>query len=58
MKALRGGVSGLCQPTYVLDIPGGHGKAPIGPDYLSTVDGACAVEDFHGVRHDYGDAPA
>jgi lysine 2,3-aminomutase len=27
-------VSGLCQPTYVLDIPGGHGKVPIGPAYL------------------------
>ncbi|MDR3493990.1 MAG: lysine-2,3-aminomutase-like protein, partial [Ancalomicrobiaceae bacterium] len=25
---LRGRVSGICQPTYVLDIPGGHGKAP------------------------------
>ncbi|MGB8398102.1 lysine-2,3-aminomutase-like protein [Bradyrhizobium sp.] len=35
MRALRGRVSGLCQPEYVLDIPGGHGKAPIGPDYLS-----------------------
>ena len=32
---LRGRVSGLCQPDYVLDIPGGHGKAPIGPNYLS-----------------------
>ncbi len=29
--ALRGRVSGLCQPTYVLDIPGGWGKVPIGP---------------------------
>ncbi|MHC1943497.1 lysine-2,3-aminomutase-like protein [Bradyrhizobium sp. UFLA06-06] len=35
MRALRGRVSGLCQPDYVLDIPGGHGKAPIGPSYLS-----------------------
>ena len=35
MQALRGRVSGLCQPEYVLDIPGGHGKAPIGPNYLS-----------------------
>ncbi|MBN9007348.1 MAG: lysine-2,3-aminomutase-like protein [Rhizobiales bacterium] len=35
MRALRGRVSGLCQPDYVLDIPGGHGKAPVGPDYLS-----------------------
>src|SRR5262249_14033086 len=26
MRALRGRLSGLCQPTYVLDIPGGHGK--------------------------------
>ena len=35
MRSLRGRVSGLCQPDYVLDIPGGHGKAPIGPNYLS-----------------------
>ena len=31
MRSLRGRVSGLCQPPYVLDIPGGHGKSPIGP---------------------------
>src|SRR4029078_9956333 len=35
MRGLRGRVSGLCQPDYVLDIRGGHGKAPIGPTYLS-----------------------
>jgi lysine 2,3-aminomutase len=35
MRALRGRVSGLCQPGYVLDIPGGHGKSPVGPNYLS-----------------------
>jgi lysine 2,3-aminomutase len=35
MRDLRGRVSGLCQPEYVLDIPGGHGKAPVGPNYLS-----------------------
>jgi lysine 2,3-aminomutase len=35
MRDLQGRVSGLCQPDYVLDIPGGHGKAPIGPNYLS-----------------------
>jgi lysine 2,3-aminomutase len=38
MRALRGRVSGLCQPDYVLDIPGGHGKAPVGPNYLSGAD--------------------
>jgi lysine 2,3-aminomutase len=36
LRALRGRVSGLCQPDYVLDIPGGHGKAPVGPSYLSA----------------------
>ena len=35
MRSLRGRVSGLCQPEYVLDIPGGHGKSPVGPGYLS-----------------------
>src|SRR3546814_19153829 len=35
MRALRCDVSGLCQPTYVLDIPGGHGKVPIGPDWVA-----------------------
>jgi lysine 2,3-aminomutase len=35
MRRLRGRVSGLCQPDYVLDIPGGHGKSPVGPNYLS-----------------------
>ncbi|WP_374468456.1 lysine-2,3-aminomutase-like protein [Phenylobacterium sp.] len=49
MKAIRGRVSGLCQPTYVLDIPGGHGKAPVGPSFLADGD----VEDFNGVRHAY-----
>jgi len=39
IRALRGRVSGLCQPEYVLDIPGGHGKAPVGPTYLSRASG-------------------
>ncbi len=51
MRALRGRYSGLCQPAYVLDIPDGHGKSPIGPNYLSE-DGT-VVEDFQGRRHRY-----
>jgi lysine 2,3-aminomutase len=51
IRALHGRTSGLCQPTYVLDIPGGHGKSPIGPCYLSA-DGAM-IEDFNGMRHTY-----
>jgi lysine 2,3-aminomutase len=52
--ALLGRVSGLCQPTYVLDIPGGHGKTPIGPTRLRPgEDGAFAVDDWRGVPHAY-----
>ena len=54
MRALRGRLSGLCQPEYVLDIPGGHGKSPIGPSYLSPDDaGGWRVEDFNGASHCY-----
>ena len=54
MKALRGRVSGLAQPTYVLDVPGGHGKVPIGPEYVSEQEGGgCSVEDFNGKCHPY-----
>lgn len=53
MRALRGRLSGLCLPTYVLDIPGGAGKSPVGPDYLSEAPGGVAVEDFTGRRHRY-----
>ena len=49
MRSLRGDISGLCQPTYVLDIPGGHGKVPVGPGYLE--DGT--VIDPKGLQHVY-----
>jgi lysine 2,3-aminomutase len=45
---LRGRISGLAWPTYVLDIPGGYGKVPIGPDYLEPAD---QVRDPHGMMH-------
>ena len=57
MRSLRGRWSGLCQPTYVLDIPGGHGKSPIGPNYLERAGSNGGehflVEDFKGQRHAY-----
>jgi len=55
MRALQGSVSGLCQPHYVLDIPGGHGKAPIGPGYLSAGETPPRVQDYQGAWHDYAD---
>jgi lysine 2,3-aminomutase len=53
MRGLRGHVSGLCQPTYVLDIPGGHGKSPIGPNYLERSEEGYRIEDYRGRRHLY-----
>lgn len=58
MRDIRGRFSGLCQPTYVLDIPGGHGKVPVGPDYLTTGDeGGMQVEDPWGGTHPYPPPP-
>lgn len=56
MKAMRGRYSGLCQPTYVLDIPDGHGKVPIGPTYLDGEE-AGRVEDPNGKTHPYPPKP-
>jgi lysine 2,3-aminomutase len=53
MRELRGRVSGLCQPTYVLDIPGGHGKVPIGPSWLHRDEPGWVVEDPAGQSHCY-----
>jgi lysine 2,3-aminomutase len=59
MRELRRRASGLCQPTYVLDIPGGHGKVPIGPDWLRPgADGkSWLVEDRGGICHPYPPRP-
>jgi lysine 2,3-aminomutase len=46
MREMRGRVSGLCQPAYMLDIPDGAGKVPVGPSYISTADGA--IDGGHG----------
>jgi lysine 2,3-aminomutase len=48
LETLRGRVTGLAWPTYVLDIPGGYGKVPIGPDYRQA-DGT--VRDITGTAH-------
>ena len=55
VRRLRAGASGLCQPAYVLDIPGGWGKVPLAscaatPDPSS---GGWTVEDGAGGRHPY-----
>jgi lysine 2,3-aminomutase len=59
MRDLRGAVSGLCQPTYMLDIPGGHGKVPVGPNWLEeTGEREWCVSDPSGASHRYRDETA
>lgn len=54
MTELRGRLSGICIPTYVLDIPGGYGKVPIGPEYIvQQEDGHYRVKDYLDVTHAY-----
>jgi lysine 2,3-aminomutase len=54
MRALRGRYSGLCQPTYVLDIPGGAGKSPLDRSYIhESEEGGVTVEDWQGNMTEY-----
>ncbi len=53
VNALRGRISGLCQPVYVLDIPGGYGKADIGATSIVGSDGCFTVRDWQGGEHAY-----
>ncbi|MEK1893662.1 MAG: lysine-2,3-aminomutase-like protein [Rhizobium sp.] len=54
VAALRGRISGLCQPTYILDIPGGHGKAVIAEQSIrKTGEGCYSVSDYRGAEHLY-----
>jgi lysine 2,3-aminomutase len=56
MRALRGRLSGLATPAYMLDIPGGRGKVPIGPQWVrSNGDGSHVVTDPRGAAHSYVD---
>lgn len=57
MASLRARLSGLALPTYVIDIPGGHGKIPIGPGHLapSEAPGTYILHDPRGGTHRYTD---
>ncbi|MBW6507452.1 MAG: lysine-2,3-aminomutase-like protein [Rhodobacteraceae bacterium] len=56
MAELRGRLSGLCLPAYVLDIPGGFGKVPMLPGYVTeTATGQYILRDHQGRQHAYRD---
>jgi lysine 2,3-aminomutase len=56
MRELRGRVTGLALPTYVLDVPGGYGKVPAGPGYVDLAHSS--VSDPAGGRHTHPEAVA
>lgn len=56
VEALRGRYSGLCQPEYVLDIPGGAGKSPLDGDMLAADGEGYRVRDWRGGEHAYKDS--
>jgi lysine 2,3-aminomutase len=53
MRSLHQRASGLAQPTYVLDIPGGHGKAPLSEPSVREDDIGYEVRDRDGVWRRY-----
>lgn len=54
VETLRGTLSGLAQPTYVLDIPGGHGKVWATDAYVTADDdGGWTARAIDGSRHPY-----
>jgi lysine 2,3-aminomutase len=53
MRALRARLSGLAQPTYVLDIPGGFGKVPLDSHNVEKTAAGHRIRDFAGEWHQY-----
>jgi lysine 2,3-aminomutase len=49
MRGMRGFTSGLAVPTFVIDLPNGGGKIPVGPDYiLERNDRELTVRNYQG----------
>ncbi|WBU63014.1 lysine-2,3-aminomutase-like protein [Paracoccus aerodenitrificans] len=56
IASLRGHLSGIAIPSYVLDLPGGFGKVPLDSNaVIPTSDGHWRITDWRGQVHDYTD---
>jgi lysine 2,3-aminomutase len=54
MKALRGWTSGLANPYFVIDAPGGGGKVPVLPEYVESItENEVVFRNFKGHRYVY-----
>jgi lysine 2,3-aminomutase len=61
VRAIRGWTTGLCQPHFVIDAPGGGGKIPILPEYVESVsDEEVVLRNYAGevYRYPLPQAPA
>jgi len=52
-RQLRARISGLAQPTYVLDLPGGYGKVVLDSTNVEKTAHGHRIRDFAGNWHDY-----
>lgn len=57
MRALRGPVSGLASPHYVIDLPGGKGKVPLVPQSIKRQGGLLLIQAADGDVVEYPDLP-
>jgi lysine 2,3-aminomutase len=59
MDEMRGFTSGLALPTYVIDLPDGGGKIPVGPNYILGMDAdGLVVRNYQGLISHYQNPPA
>ncbi len=56
IEKLRGHTTGYAVPTYVIDSPGGGGKVPIGPNYITAQEsGKYTLRNYAGVEYTHFD---
>ncbi len=54
METLRGHISGMCVPHYVIDLPGGGGKVPLLPNDMKEIkNGRIRVRNYKGEMFEY-----
>jgi len=58
IEALHGNTTGMCVPRYVVDLPGGGGKVPLGPESLVGIEKqAILLRNFRGETFRYKVSP-
>ncbi|MBN2417587.1 KamA family radical SAM protein [bacterium] len=54
MKQMRGHISGMAVPAFVMDLPGGGGKVPLLPDYVQSRDpDSLTLRNYRGDLYTY-----